>query len=204
MGMLHGSQNSGGPNYSKGERGPNTSGCLNQAFDKHRQAEWLEIIQRTGQRAIACAKVGVHRDTVRKHLKTNEEFARAFEEAMQFFRESLVSEAVRRGVRGVDEPIFNRGRRAMDIHPDDEERPEEEQRLVPAKVRRYSDSLLHALLKAHLPAFADKQIVQNVQDDQGLGDLSDLTPDELEQIQEFLERVKERKEGGGSTETDVP
>ena len=92
----------------------------------------------------------------------------------------------------------------MDIHPDDEEKPEEEQRLVPAKVRRYSDSLLHSLLKAHLPEFADKQIVQNVQDDQGLGDLSDLTPDELEQIQEFLERVKERKEGGGSTETDVP
>jgi len=71
------------------------------------------------------------------------------------------------------------------------------------KVRRYSDSLLHSLLKAHLPEFADKQIVQNVQDDQGFGDLSDLTPDELEQLQSFLEKVKERKEGGGS-ETDVP
>jgi hypothetical protein len=68
-------------------------------------------------------------------------------------------------------------------------------------VRRYSDSLLHALLKAHLPAFADKQIVQNIQDDQGIGDLADLTPDELEQLQEFLEKVKERK--GGGTETDL-
>lgn len=200
--MLHGSQNSGGPNRSKGEKGPNTSGCTAQPFDRHRQAEWLEIVRKTGQRTIACMKIGVHRETVRRYLRKSDEFAREFEEAMQCFRESLVSEAVRRGVNGIDEPVFSRGRRALDIHPEDEELPEPEQRLVPAKVKRYSDSLLHSLLKAHLPAFADKQIVQNVQDDQALGDLSDLTPEELEQIQEFLEKVKERKEGGGS-EADV-
>jgi len=176
---------------------------LGSPFDRHRQAEWLEVIRKTGRRAVANVKIGVHRRTVEKHLKQNEEFRQEYEEAMLYFRESLVSEAVRRGVQGVDEPIFSRGRRALDIHPDDEALPEPEQRLVPAKVRRYSDSLLHSLLKAHLPEFADKQIVQNLKDDQGIGDLSDLTPDELEQLQEFLEKVKERKEGGGSA-TDVP
>ena len=202
MGMLHGSEGARGPNRHAGEKGPNVSGCLGIPFDQKRQAEWLEIIRQTGRRAIANVKIGVHRGTVEKHLKDDPDFKREFEESMLYFRESLVSEAVRRGVQGIEEPVFSRGRRALDIHPEDEALPEPEQRLVPAKVKRYSDSLLHSLLKAHLPEFADKQIVQNVQDDSALGDLSDLTPDELEQIQEFLEKVKERKEGGGS-ETDV-
>lgn len=211
MGNLHGSQSNGGPNRRAGEKGPNVSGCLNAPFDDHRKAEWLAIIRECGKRAIANTKLGVHRTTIEKHLKNDEDFRQAFEDAMLVFRESLVAEAVRRGVRGVDEPIYNRGRRALDIHPEDAERLQQleeegkQPRLIPATVRRYSDSLLHALLKAHHPEFADKQIVQTVDGNSNtLTDINDLTPEELEQLQNFLQGVKDRKaKENGGTETDV-
>lgn len=210
MGALHGSQSAGGPNRRAGEKGPNVSGCLNAPFDDHRKAEWLAIIRECGKRAIACTKIGVHRSTIEKHLKQDEGFRDAYEEAMQVFRESLVAEAVRRGVRGVDEPIYNRGHRVLDIHPEDQERlaeleeAGEKPRMVPATVRRYSDSLLHALLKAHHPEFADKQIVQTVDSGSStLTDLDDLTPEELEQLQTFLQEVKERKASDGGAEADL-
>ena len=216
MGNLHGSHSNGGPNRREGETGPNVSGCLNAPFDDHRKAEWLAVIQECGKRAIACTKIGVSRSTVEKHLKKDEDFKTAYEDAMLVFRESLVAEAVRRGVRGVSEPIYNRGHRVLDIHPEDQD-PErlaeleaagEKPRMIPAVIQRYSDSLLHALLKAHHPEFADKQIVQNI--DAGsstLADLDDLTSEELEQLQAFLQSVKDRKakeaDDGGGAEADV-
>lgn len=209
MGHLHGSQSSGGPNRRAGEKGANVSGCMNLPFNADRKAEWLSIIRECGKRAVANVRLGVHRSTIEKHLRNDQDFREEFEDAMQFFRESLVSEAVRRGVRGVSEPVFSRGRRALDIHPDDADRIDEliekgiEPRTIPATIRRYSDSLLHALLKANHPEFTDKQIVQSVEaESKALGDLDELTAEELQQFQSFLEAVKERK-SSGRTETDL-
>lgn len=206
MGNLHGSQGYGGPNKKAGETGPNVSGCLGTTFDDHRKAEWLEVIRQCGRRSIANTKVGVHRRTVEIHLKKDPKFYEGFEDAMQFFRESLVNEAVRRGVRGVDEPIFSRGRRALDIHPDDADRLSELEkagempRMIPATIRRYSDTLLHALLKAHNPEFTDKQIVETAKDSDSVAKIEELSESELDDLQRFLQSVKERKSG---TETDV-
>ncbi len=210
MGATNGHHNAGGPDRKNGEKGGDVSGCLGQAFTDDRKAEFLDIVRETGRRTLAIVKVGVHRETVRKHLKSDEKFAMAFEEAMAYFRESLVAEAVRRGVKGVDEPVYNRGVRVMDVHPDDAERlaeleaAGEKPRMKPASVRRYSDSLLQSLLKAHLPEFADKQIIKNLgeNEDPILGDLGDLSADELVSLQDFLRKVKEGK--GGKPEADLP
>lgn len=61
---------------------------------------------------------------------------RAFAEAMTRAKEEaddrLETEALRRAVEGVDEPVFHKGK-------------------VCGKVRRYSDGLLQALLRANRP-----------------------------------------------------
>lgn len=192
MGWLHGSQPGKGPNLSKGETGAKCGNTLGMPFDKERKERFLEVIRKYGQRPLACIEIGVSSNTVTKHLKEDPEFREAFEEAHHVFRSQLVKEAYRRGVAGVDEPIFNRGRRALDVHPEDLEKPENEQRLVPASIKRYSDSLLHALLKANLPEFTDKQIVQSI--DAGAGNkdaIADLPPDKLEKLQKFLEKLQE-------------
>lgn len=192
MGWLHGSEPGRGPNMSKGETGPKAGGGTGMPFTKERQERFLEVIRQYGQRPLACIEVGVSRSTVSKYIKNDPEFREAFEEAHHVFRSQLVKEAYRRGVTGVDEPIFNRGRRALDVHPEDIHKPEDQQRLVPASIKRYSDSLLHALLKANLPEFTDKQIVQSV--DAAAGDqaaISDLPPEKLEKLQKFLEKLQE-------------
>jgi hypothetical protein len=184
-----------GPNKKIGETGLSVSGSPCTPFDDRRKAEWLAVLRQTGQRTTANIKIGVHNNTISKHLKEDELFRQAFEEALLQFRESLVSEAVRRGVQGVDEPVFSRGMRAMDIHPEDVDKLATERRVIPASIRRFSDSLLLALLKAHVPSFTDKQIVQTQSAEDAItGDLKDCTEEELELLQAFLVKVKERKE----------
>ena len=193
-----------GPNKRIGETGLSVSGNPCTPFDDRRKAEWLAVVRQTGQRTTANLKIGIHNNTISKHLKEDELFRQAFEEALLQFRESLVTEAVRRGMHGVDEPVFSRGMRAMDIHPEDIDKAATERRTIPASIRRYSDSLLHALLKAHVPAFTEKQIVQTQSPGDAItGDLKDLNDEELELLQAFLMKVKERKEKNDGATPDV-
>jgi hypothetical protein len=67
-------------------------------------------------------------------------FRRGWDEAEEIAADRLEAEAWRRAVEGVDEPAVNAGRLVRD----------EEGNAV--MVRRYSDMLLLALLKAHRPA----------------------------------------------------
>jgi hypothetical protein len=108
----------------------------------------------------AAAAVGIERGMHYRWLKEDpwyiEEFERAKEEAAQ----SLEDEAVRRAHEGVLSPIVYHGRVCYESVPvlgddgeplKDEESGDPVTRAVPLMKREYSDTLLLALLKAHLP-----------------------------------------------------
>lgn len=166
------------------------------AFHAGRKKTFLIEIRQHGRKAIACHVVGVSSQCVNTHINNNtDDFGDQYEESMRFFRSSLVSEAVRRGVTGYDEPIYSRGLRVMDYHPDDWGLPAEDRRKVPATIRKFSDSLLHALLKANHQEFADKSVVEqhNIVENT-MPDLETLTPDQTEKLTAFLDSCKKKKD----------
>lgn len=84
----------------------------------------------------ACESVGIARSTIYEWRDHDPEFKRAMEEIDARTIDLLRSEAFRRGVVGVDEPIFHMGKQV-------------------ATTKKYSDYLLDRMLRAKDPAFRD-------------------------------------------------
>jgi hypothetical protein len=93
--------------------------------------------------------------------KRNPAFAKAWDEAEERAADALEAEAWRRAVVGVQEPIVSSGKVVRD---DDGQ---------PLAIRRYSDALMLALLKARRPEkFKDRAVVEH--------DIADGLADRLE------------------------
>jgi hypothetical protein len=91
---------------------------------------------------------GTSRTRVYELRKTDAVFAGAWEEAEETAADRLEEEARRRAVEGVQEPLVSAGK----IVRDDDGQP--------IAIRRYSDTLLIALLKAHRPEkFRDQKLI---------------------------------------------
>jgi hypothetical protein len=90
-----------------------------------------ELAER-GRVDLAAAAVGVHRFSLYRIRHADPAFARRWDEAIDAAVQALEDEAVRRARDGVEEPVFYQGAEC-------------------GRIRRYSDSLLIQLLKAHRP-----------------------------------------------------
>lgn len=109
-----------------------------------RMLVFLEHVAKTGRRYEAALVAGVSYETVRRHRKANDFFAEAWETAVAIHRDGIDREIARRGIEGVDEPVWQKGE-------------------FMGYVRKYSDSLLLAHAKKHDPAYRDKaQVDHNV------------------------------------------
>ena len=117
---------------------------MNLKFTHKRQKRFLEALAETGNISQAVSLAGTHRSSVYAARKRDEAFAAAWDEALETATDGLKQEARRRAVVGVDEPIVSHGRLVTD----------EDGNAV--TVKRYSDALLIALLKAHSPKFGDR------------------------------------------------
>ena len=106
---------------------------------KMRQGCFLQALANTGCVTAAIAVAGSSRTRVYELRKTDPEFACAWQEAEDIAADGLEAEARRRAVEGVTEPLVSAGKLVRD---DDGQ---------PIAVRRYSDHLLLALLKARWP-----------------------------------------------------
>jgi hypothetical protein len=106
---------------------------------KMRQGCFLQALANTGSVTAAIAVAGSSRTRVYELRKTDPEFACAWQEAEDIAADGLEAEARRRAVEGVTEPLVSAGKLVRD---DDGQ---------PIAVRRYSDHLLLALLKARRP-----------------------------------------------------
>ncbi len=91
--------------------------------------KWLSV---KGNVVAACDKAKVNRPWAYEVRELNADFATAWDEALAEATERMEMEARRRAVDGVLEPVFQGGGKV-------------------GTVRKYSDTLLIFLLKAHAP-----------------------------------------------------
>jgi hypothetical protein len=113
---------------------------------KARQAGFLKALADTGSVTAAVAVAGTSRSRVYELRKVDPTFAAAWEEAEEVAVDELEAEARRRAVDGVPEPLVSAGK----IVRDDDGQP--------IAIRRYSDALLLALLRAHRPPRRERSV----------------------------------------------
>jgi hypothetical protein len=103
---------------------------------RDRQERFLKVLADTGNVTAAVAAAGTSRTRVYELRKMDIAFAAAWDEAEEIATDGLEDEARRRAIEGVAEPLVSAGKL---VRGDDGQ---------PITVRRYSDNLLLALLKA--------------------------------------------------------
>jgi hypothetical protein len=130
-------------------------------------------LSETGQVKKACAAVDISMYTAYEWRKKIPDFAAAWADAMRVAVLGLESEAIRRAVEGVDEPIVHQGQfsHLYDYNAID---PETGEKYAPnfapvlrdangnpqyATVKKYSDTMLIFTLKAHDPKYRDSSKV---------------------------------------------
>lgn len=96
------------------------------------QPNFLKWLAKRGNVADACRKVDIARSWIYEVRNADPDFAAAWDEALTEGTELLEGEAFRRAKEGVPEPVYYQGERV-------------------GFVRKYSDTLLIFLLKAHKP-----------------------------------------------------
>ena len=106
---------------------------------RERQKRFVEALAETGNVTTAVRVAGTSRTRAYELRKTDQAFAAAWDEAEQIAADKLEAETWRRAVEGVEEPLVSGGKLVRDDNGQ------------PIAIRRYSDQLLIALLRAHRP-----------------------------------------------------
>ena len=97
-----------------------------------KQAAFISALTITGNVTRAAQSAGYDRASAYQRRESNPAFALAWDEAMELAVSALEIEARRRAAVGIDEPVYYKGQ-------------------VVGTTRKYSDTLLIFLLKAHRP-----------------------------------------------------
>ena len=119
-------------------------------FTKDRREAFLRALTDSGLVTIAAKIAGITRARVYQVRKEDTNFAAAWGEAEEQAANALEAGAWRRAVEGVPEPLVSSGKVVRD---DDGQ---------PLAIRRYSDTLMLALLKARRPErFKDRAVVEH-------------------------------------------
>jgi hypothetical protein len=115
-----------------------------QRLTRERLQQFLEHLAETGNVSRSYKLVGTSAARVYTLRNNDPAFRQAWDEAESIAADRLEEEAWRRAVTGFDEPVVSAGKLARD---------EDGNAIM---VRRYSDMLLLALLRAHRPAKFNK------------------------------------------------
>ncbi len=107
-----------------------------------KRADFLEALSECGNIKKSAKKTKISRDTVYRWRREDEEFAKAWDEALELGIDALEDEAMRRAVDGYLKPVFHGGKKV-------------------GSVREYSDTLLIFLLKGRRPErYAERRNVK--------------------------------------------
>ena len=105
--------------------------------------------------AHACTVVGIERSTAYRARAADEDFATAWDEAMEDGIDKAEQEAFKRAVVGFEEPVVDKGRlayryeRCVDEEGAEHYRPllDDHGQPIPLTVRKHSDALMSLILK---------------------------------------------------------
>jgi hypothetical protein len=148
---------------------------------KARQHKFLAAYKDAGTVTHAAESIGMDRRTHYDWLKTDPDYAVSYQNAEDAAIDALESEARRRALVGIEEPVFHQGREV-------------------GLTRKYSDALLIFLLKAKRPnTYRERVQVQA----EGVGLLALATPDQLrrlsttdlEALEGMMGRLKDAENG---------
>ena len=115
---------------------------------------FLAELRRTGNHSAAARAARIDRTVPYKARQDDPDFAAAYADALEEACDGLELEARRRAHDGVDEPVVYQGELCGTwVDADGNVVPVDTPgaKLVPLTLKKYSDSLLLALLKAHRP-----------------------------------------------------
>lgn len=110
-------------------------GSMHISFNDKGKKAYLRQLAVSGQHAFSAACAGVCRSTVNKHQRNDPIFAAAIEEALEYFRDLLQGELVRRGVHGYKKQVLG-GKNRDKIF----------------ELTEFSDRCLELLGRIHIPA----------------------------------------------------
>jgi hypothetical protein len=126
---------------------------------------FLKELVRLGNVTAACDAADVGRATVYEHADRHPDFKEAWQEALEAAADLLELEARRRAHDGIDEPVIYQGELCgawVDGQGNAVAKDTPGARLIPLTVKKYSDSLLMFLLKAHRPdKFRERSSVEH-------------------------------------------
>lgn len=91
----------------------------------------------------AARAAGIERQTAYLARQTDQEFAKAWQDALEASTDDLIGEIHRRAVKGVTKPVYQGGVKVGDV-------------------QEYSDTLAIFLAKAHRPAIYRETVNQNL------------------------------------------
>jgi transposase-like protein len=114
-----------------------TGRATTDATPQRVRATFLRELRKRGNVSDAARKARIDRTTAYRWRDAEPEFAAAWDEAIEHAIDVMESEAYRRAVEGVDEPVFGRIGKDQDGEV--------------GTIRKYSDALMNTLLKAHRP-----------------------------------------------------
>jgi hypothetical protein len=137
-----------------------------------KREKFLAALSETGNVSRAAQLAGIGRQTVYTHKKSDTEFSKAWDAALDEAADLLEEEARRRAYAGVEEPVYYQGKR-VDL------------------IRKYSDTLMIFLLKGCRPEkYADHRRVEHTGEGGGPITLKhEVSPD----IREVLNEVYQPK-----------
>lgn len=136
-------------NYPAVRKRPAPGSVVGQAVNEARRRAFLDVLRQTGIFTWACRAASPHSErgcvnSFRDLMKRDPTFAAEVREAQEVADARLEREALRRGVEGVPEGVFQKGQRVYETDPETGERR-------PATIIRYSDNLLLRLLEKRDP-----------------------------------------------------
>lgn len=182
--LYHGSMKDDGkgPNKRAGEKGPHKGTSLGLPFSDERKEEYCNELAKHGLRQKAARAIGVHPDTVSKHLGNDPNFKALYQAALEDYRESIQSEMHRRAVVGTEKPLYFQGKRVVETDPVTKKQ-------VRVSVKEYDTQLLIMLAKRWIKEFREKHVVENhnVNLDMGLAEIDDMSPEQLAQLKKLIE-----------------
>lgn len=133
-------------------------------FDDKTRKVFLAVLEDTGRIFDACRASGISTSYIYQRRKIDEQLTADMETAMDGYRAAIEEEIRRRAMDGVVEYRYHQGMPVLDYHlnedgtiaTDDDDKP-----IVKghAHIRRFSDTLLLAHARRHIPEYNEKKQV---------------------------------------------
>lgn len=139
---------------------------INKIVTPEKVAHFLALLSECGNVTRSAEESGCHRVQLYRMKREDEEFSAAWEEAAEIGAKRLEDEARRRAVEGWREPVWYQGTEV-------------------GAVRKYSDTLLICLLKAHHPEKYADRTEQKTTLSGGLTVTHELPPEALDLLRDL-------------------